>query len=115
LKTVPDVAGRIERLEIQGATNIAIQAVKALCQELRDYEGPRKGMVNLLTNAIKILVNSRSTEPMMRNGLRYIETELTTLDPTSRERFKESVNNVEERILSMYTDSRKRIQSRMMI
>jgi ribose 1,5-bisphosphate isomerase len=110
LKNIPEVAGKIERLEIQGATNIAIQAVKALSQELRDYDGSKEGMNLLLKAAIKMLVESRATEPMMRNGLRYIETELTTLDPTSRESFKDRVTNVEERILGMYTDSRQRIQ-----
>jgi ribose 1,5-bisphosphate isomerase len=110
LKTVPEVAGKIERLEIQGATNIAIQAVKALSQELRDYYGSKDEMGTLLMEAIRMLVESRATEPMMRNGLRYIETELTTMDPTSRESFKDMVTNVEERILGMYTDSRQRIQ-----
>lgn len=109
MKTVPEVAGRIEKLEIQGATNIAISAVKALSQELQDFDGSKEDMGSLLKNAIKMLVSSRATEPMMRNGLRYIEAELTTQDPMSRESFKEIVSCVEERILGMYEGSIQRI------
>ena len=110
MKTVSEVAGKIERLEIQGATNIAIQAVKALSIELNDFDGPREDMNSVMTDAIKMLVESRSTEPMMRNGLRYMETELKSKDFRSRESFKKMVTNVEESILSMYINSRKRIQ-----
>ncbi len=109
MNTVPEVAGRIESLEIQGATNIAISAVKALSQELRDFDGSKDEMGDVLKEAIQMLVDSRATEPMMRNGLRYIETKLTTQDPMSRESFKEMVTHVEERILGMYTGSKQRI------
>ena len=109
MKTVPKVAGKIERLEIQGATNIAMEAVKALSQELQDFDGSKEEMGSLLKEAIRMLVESRATEPMMRNGLRYIEAELTTQDPMSRESFKEIVSHVEERILGMYGGSKQRI------
>ncbi len=109
MKTVPEIAGKIERLEIQGATNIAMAAVKALSQELRDFDGSKEEMGSLLKNAIRMLVESRATEPMMRNGLRYIEAELTTQDPMSRESFKEIVTKVEEKILGMYGGSKQRI------
>jgi len=109
LKTVPDVADRIKRLEIQGATNIAISAVKALAQELRDFEGSKEDVDQVLTEATRMLVESRATEPMMRNGLKYIRTQLTAEDPSSRDSFKEVVTMIEERVLEMYQGGRQRI------
>ncbi len=109
LKTVPDVADRIKRLEIQGATNIAISAVKALAQELRDFEGSKEEIDHVLTEATRMLVESRATEPMMRNGLKYIKTQLTSEDPSSRDSFKEVATQIEERILEMYMGGRQHI------
>lgn len=109
LKTVPGVSGRIKRLEIQGATNIAISAVKALSQELRDFEGSKEEVDHVLIEATRMLVESRATEPMMRNGLKYIRTQLTAEAPSSRDSFKEVVTQIEERILEMYQGGRRRI------
>ncbi len=109
MKTVPDIAGRIERLEIQGATNIAIQAAKALSQELRDFDGSKEEMWTLLNEGSRMLIEARATEPMLRNGLRYIETALSTLDSVSRESFKERVTHIEDDVLGMFKESRQRI------
>jgi ribose 1,5-bisphosphate isomerase len=109
LKTVPDVANRIKSLEIQGATNIAISAVKALSQELSDFEGSKEDAYQVLTEATRMLVESRSTEPMMRNGLKYIRTKLTAEAPSSRDGFKEVASKIEEQILEMYQGGRQRI------
>ena len=109
LKTVPGVADRIKRLEIQGATNIAISAVKALSQELRDFEGTKEEIDHVLTEATRILVESRATEPMMRNGLKYIKSQLTAEAPSSRDSFKKVVTQIEERILEMYQGGRQHI------
>jgi len=109
LKTVPDVADRIKRLEIQGATNIALSAVKALAQELRDFEGSKEDVDQVLTEATRMLVESRATEPMMRNGLKYIRIQLIAEGPSSRDSFKEVVSMIEERVLEMYQGGRQRI------
>ena len=109
LKTVPDIADRIKRLEIQGATNIAISAIKALAQELRDFEGSKEDVDHVLIEATRMLVESRATEPMMRNGLKYIKTQLTSEAPSSRDSFKEVTTQIEERILEMYMGGRQRI------
>ena len=59
LKTLKD----IKNLKIQGATNVAISALNSL-KGLK-YSEYRK--------AAKLFFNSRATEPMLRNGLRYVD------------------------------------------
>lgn len=54
----------IKSLEIQGATDVALEAVKALKHVGNEEE---------LNKAIQYLKESRPTEPMMRNGLKYIQ------------------------------------------
>jgi len=109
LKTVPGVAERIRSLEIQGATNIAISAVKALSNELRDFEGSKEEVDQVLTEATRMLVEARATEPLMRNGLNYVKSQLTAEDPSSRDSFKEVVSQIEGRVLEMYQGGRRRI------
>jgi len=109
LKTVPGVSERIRSLEIQGATNIAISAVKALSQELSDFEGSKEEMSQVLAEASRMLVEARATEPLMRNGLNYVKSQLTVEDPSSRDSFKEVVSQIEDRVLEMYQGGRRRI------
>ncbi len=109
LKTVPGVSERIRSLEIQGATNIAISAVKALAQELRDFEGSKEEIGQVLTEASRMLVEARATEPLMRNGLKYISSQLMAEDPSSRDSFKEVVTQLEGLVLEMYQGGRQRI------
>ncbi|MBT5022653.1 ribose 1,5-bisphosphate isomerase [Candidatus Woesearchaeota archaeon] len=73
----------IKNLEIQGATNIAIAAVKSLKFILSDFSKiesksnsksnskPNK-LISELKNAKKKLFKSRPTEPMLRNALNYV-------------------------------------------
>lgn len=62
MMTVKAVADRIKALKIQGATNVAIEGLKSL----------KKTNEKNLEKNIKILSNSRITEPLLFNGLRYI-------------------------------------------
>ena len=69
MKVVDD----IKELRIQGATNIAIQGVKAFSSfgnklVVSDLEA----FFNELKKAQEILSNARATEPALRNGLKYI-------------------------------------------
>lgn len=67
------VAGRIRRLEIQGATNVAIAALKVLEDHLsRSEAGSRREFLLELESAKEILFNTRPTEPLMRNAIRYL-------------------------------------------
>ncbi len=109
METVPQVAKRIKNLEIQGASNIAIHAVKAISQELRDFNGLKEEMDDLFQESRRLLLESRVTEPMMRNGLRYMESKLAIQNPISLESYKEIVKRIEEDTLTMYASSRVKI------
>ncbi len=55
----------IKKLNIQGATDVALEAARSL----KKIEEKQK-----LKKSIELLKRSRPTEPMMRNGLRYIKS-----------------------------------------
>jgi ribose 1,5-bisphosphate isomerase len=73
LETINDVAGRIQRLEVQGARNAAIAAVKALQTGAKQSRAKNKTeFLSELLEAQKILFASRETEPLMRNAVRWV-------------------------------------------
>lgn len=57
---------KIKSLEIQGARNIAIAAVKAFAEKLKETNDPEK-----LKGYIRKLSELRATEPALRNALHY--------------------------------------------
>ncbi len=61
---------KIKSLEIQGATNVAKAAIREMKEVIK--KNPRK-----VNSAAKLLMNSRPTEPLMRNAIRYILSEKT--------------------------------------
>jgi ribose 1,5-bisphosphate isomerase len=66
-------AEKIRRLEVQGARNVAIAAIKAV-QTLAEQTTARNKTAFLgeLNEAQAVLFASRETEPLMRNAVRYI-------------------------------------------
>ena len=67
------VADRIRKLEVQGARNVAIAAIKALealAEETRAKT--RNEFMKELTEARDVLFVSRATEPLMRNAVRWV-------------------------------------------
>ena len=76
MKTIKDTAKRIKRLEIQGATNIAISAIKAIREDMLAADSQNTAH-RILEEGVCLLVDTRETEPMMRNGLKYLQTNLS--------------------------------------
>jgi ribose 1,5-bisphosphate isomerase len=72
-QTVRVVADRIRKLEVQGARNVAIAAIKAV-EALAEETTAKtlKEFMEELSEAREVLFASRSTEPLMRNALRWI-------------------------------------------
>jgi ribose 1,5-bisphosphate isomerase len=67
------VADRIRKLEVQGARNVAIAAIKALEALAEETTvNTRKEFMKELSEAKATLFASRVTEPLMRNALRWI-------------------------------------------
>ncbi len=105
--TVKETAKLIKALEIQGATNIAVQAVKALAAELRDQKRNTPPEVyKLLDASIKLLVESRATEPMMRNGLKYMDRRIRDTEWSNKEKLNTLVTDAENYILSVFNDAK---------
>jgi ribose 1,5-bisphosphate isomerase len=73
LEPVLAAAERIRRLEVQGARNVAIAAIRAL-EDLARGTGAedRDGFLRELLEAKRILFASRETEPLMRNAVRWV-------------------------------------------
>jgi ribose 1,5-bisphosphate isomerase len=66
-------ADRIRKLEVQGARNVAIAAIKAL-EALAEKTSAKtqKAFMEELSEAKAALFASRATEPLMRNAVRWI-------------------------------------------
>jgi ribose 1,5-bisphosphate isomerase len=72
-QTVRVVADRLRKLEVQGARNVAIAVIKALEALAEETTAKtRKEFMKELKEARDILFASRSTEPLMRNAVRWI-------------------------------------------
>ena len=75
-ETVRTTAERIRKLEVQGARNVAIAAIKALQTLAEQTKAKNKtDFLNELKEAQAVLFASRETEPLMRNGIRWIITQ----------------------------------------
>lgn len=105
--TVQHTADQIKALKIQGATSIAVQAVKALGKELRNFEWTQpENVFDLLEESINTLVESRATEPMMRNGLKYMNQIIHESDWNAPEELREIVQEAEVHILTMFNEGK---------
>jgi ribose 1,5-bisphosphate isomerase len=107
LKSIKETAGKIKRLEIQGATNVAVSAAKALVQDLLDAETPAEA-ARVLDEGVRKLVAARDTEPMLRNGLKYIQSHVPR-DWTDRDEFREAVERASAEIQGFFKESKTRI------
>ncbi|MHA1910852.1 MAG: translation initiation factor eIF-2B [Candidatus Kariarchaeaceae archaeon] len=77
MELLRDISQRISDLTIQGATNVAIEGVKAFSEyATRLFVEERNIFLQELEIAKSILWNARPTEPALKNGLRYILSNL---------------------------------------
>ena len=107
MKGLIDTAGKIRRLEIQGATKIALSAVDALTRELLDAGSPAEAS-KVLEEGVYALVEARETEPMLRNGLRYMQSHVP-MDWGDGEAFRATVKRVSAEIVGHFRESQRRI------
>lgn len=79
LKNIEKIADDIRTITIQGATNIAKAAFEILAQESKNqtFESVEQFVV-FLRQGIELLRSARPTEPMLFNGMDYVESELKT-------------------------------------
>ncbi len=80
-ETVCVTAEKIRKLEVQGARNVAIAAIKAYeTLAMQTQAKSRRDFIAELLDAQKIFYASRETEPLMRNAIRWIITRVEDSD-----------------------------------
>lgn len=103
-------ANRITKLEIQGARNVAIAAITTLKESVKKTKTTNKEeFLKELNTARKIFFKTRSTEPLMRNGLRYIIQEVESSKTTNVQGFVDVVSDVANQFLERLEGSKKKI------
>jgi ribose 1,5-bisphosphate isomerase len=109
VKIVKDAAERIRSLEVQGATNVALTAVKALVEQLNASEAEdRESALAEIAQAKDILFQTRETEPFMRNAVRYIERELRKKDWQTVAELQGSAQELSDELFEEFYEARQR-------
>ncbi len=81
LESVQTTAEKIRKLEVQGARNVAIAAINALETLAKETKAKtRKTFLQELAEAKQALFAARETEPLMRNAVRWIATQVEDSD-----------------------------------
>lgn len=107
-----NTAGKIKRLEIQGARNIAIEAIKSLESGTKQSNAETKQeFLKELFEAKEILFASRSTEPLMRNAVRYIIQAVESSNETDVSGLVDIVSKVTSKFLERLKQSKQKIAS----
>jgi ribose 1,5-bisphosphate isomerase len=108
--TIHDTAEKIRKLQVQGARNVAIAAVKAIQTQAQQTNAKTKNQfLGELKEAQTIFAAARETEPLMRNAVRWIITqaqdaktekvgELTRLAVFAANQFLKDLEDSKERI-----------------
>lgn len=110
LEQIQTTAEKIKRLEIQGARNVAIAAIKAIETLAKETKAKnKKKFLKELSEAKEILFISRETEPLMRNAVRWI---ISQVERSGKEKIKELaeiVASASQRFLRNLEDSKEKI------
>jgi ribose 1,5-bisphosphate isomerase len=103
-------AERIRRLQIQGARNVAIAAIKALENLASQTEArTKKEFVNELSRAKETLFLSRETEPLMRNAIRLILNHVGKTKESKVKNLAKTVSTVSQQFLAELEKSKEKI------
>jgi len=93
---------KIKSLEIQGATNVAINAINFLSSFAKrlNYDNIETCFSSLY-KAVDILIDTRPTEPAMKNGLKYI---MNKLEKEKENCYAEFISDIIEKYKNQYND-----------
>ncbi len=104
---VKDTAERIRNLEVQGARNVAIAAVKAIQTQAEQTKAKNKAVfLSELREAQTIFVASRETEPLMRNAIRWINTKAQDTEMEKVTKLSQLVSSAANQFLTELDTSR---------
>ncbi len=109
-KSVSIAADRIRRLEVQGARNVAITAIKAIEEGAKESEAKGKeALLNELSDAKEVLFASRETEPLMRNAIRHVIHAVESSEKETVKELVDVVSQVSTRFLESLEKSKEKI------
>jgi len=92
-ETIRITAEKIKKLQIQGARNVAIAAVKAIQTQAKQTTTKTKAQfLNELKEAQTIFADTRETEPLMRNAIRYLITQTQNAKTVNVSEFSQIIN-----------------------
>lgn len=108
--SVQVAAKRIKRLEVQGARNVAIAAIKAMEALASRTEAPsKKDFLRELVKAKETLFALRATEPLMRNALRLIINRVEKTEERNVKKLADIVSQASQQFLVDLENSTKKI------
>ena len=106
-KKVKETIKKIKELRIQGARNVAISAIDTLSKYAERYKGDNF-LKDFLENA-EALSKSRPTEPMLRNGIKYILTAIKKNEDQDRDALRKLVEETGAEFLEYCDAAQKKI------
>jgi len=108
-ETVKETAEKIRKLQVQGARNVAIAAVKAIQTLAQQTEAKNKtAFLSELKEAQKIFFASRETEPLMRNAIRCLITQAQEADTEKVAELSKVVFSAADQFLKDLEESREK-------
>jgi ribose 1,5-bisphosphate isomerase len=107
---IQETAQKIRKLEIQGARNVAISAIKALEGSSKETKSKNKEeFLQELNETKKILFETRETEPLMRNIIRCVINQVKNSESDEIEEFNKIISIATQKFLKDLDNSRKDI------
>jgi ribose 1,5-bisphosphate isomerase len=108
-ETIRSTAEKIRKLQVQGARNVAIAAIKAIQTQAEQTKAKNKTQfIGELKEAQTIFSASRETEPLMRNAIRWIITQAQTANTEKVEALSQNVISNASQFLKDLEASRER-------
>jgi ribose 1,5-bisphosphate isomerase len=108
-ETIRVTAEKIRKLQVQGARNVAIAAVKAIQTQAQQTKAKNKAQfLDELKEAQAIFYASRETEPLMRNAIRWLISQVQMTITEKVEVLKQTVISSADQFLKDLEASRER-------
>ncbi len=97
MEKLQDVAGKIQRIEIQGASNVAKAGVNAFAEYINSISFANKEeLIPQMVKAKDVLFNARDTEPALWNCLKLIIKKVEKSDLNTEAELKTLISNSAE-------------------
>ncbi|MEM2111765.1 MAG: S-methyl-5-thioribose-1-phosphate isomerase [Candidatus Bathyarchaeia archaeon] len=110
MESVCETAEKVRNFEVRGARNIAIAAIKAIDSLARQTKARNKSeFLHELFEAKQILFATRETEPLMRNVIRFIISQVTQSEEKTVKNLARITTSVSRQFLIDLEDSKEKI------